>query len=136
MLWRSSSLFCILSLMLLLAVTGCGGDALNRGSVGGKVTLDGTPVAQGTVIFTPVDGTKGPIAMAQIVNGEYSIDKDAPVVGKHLVKIQGFRDTDKKDELGRVVGEQFIPAKYNDNTTLKVDIAQGENACDFPLTSQ
>jgi len=133
---RACSPLWIFSSMLLLAVAGCGGDSLARGSVRGKVTLEGKPIAEGTIIFTPTDGTTGPMAMAQIVNGEYSIQQDAPVVGVHAVKIQGFRDTNKKDQLGRAIGEQFVPAKYNERTTLKVEIAKGANACDFPLTLQ
>lgn len=119
-----------------LVVAGCGGDGLTRGTVSGKVTLDGQPVANGTIVFTPTGGTKGPMAMAEIANGQYAITNNPPVAGKHSVKIQGFRDTAKKDDRGQVIGEQFIPDKYNDKTTLTVDIAKGTNSRDFELKAK
>lgn len=125
-----------LFLSVVALVAGCGGDGLTRGTVSGKVTFDDQPVAKGTIVFTPTGGTKGPMAMAEIANGEYAIIKNSPVVGKHLVKIQGFRDTAKKDARGEVIGEQFIPPKYNDQTTLTADIAKGANNRDFKLTSK
>lgn len=121
-------------LSVLALVAGCGGDGLTRGSVNGQVTFEGQPVANGTIVFTPTGGTKGPVAMTEISNGQYTITNHAPVVGKHSVKIEGVRDTAKKDELGRVIGEQYIPAKYNQKTTLTADIAKGANTLDFKLT--
>lgn len=122
--------------VVALVVAGCGGDGLTRGSVSGKVTFDGQPVAKGTIRFTPTGGTKGPMAMAEIADGQYAITMAAPVVGKHTVQIEGIRDTAKKDELGRPIGEQFIPAKYNEKTTLSVEIAKGTNNHDFALTAK
>jgi hypothetical protein len=133
MLWRSGGTVWIL-LSVLALVAGCGGDGLTRGTVSGKVTFDGQPLANGTIVFAPTGGTKGPMAMTESANGQYAITNNAPVGGKHTVKIEGFRDTAKKDELGRVIGEQFIPAKYNEKTTLSAEIAKGSNSHDFALT--
>ena len=123
---------------LALTIAGCGGgDSLNRGSVSGKVTLDGQPVETGSISFLPTDGTQGPMAAGQISKGQYSIAaKVGPVVGKYSVQIEAFRDTGKKNEGGSPISEPMIPPQYNSQTTLKVEIKKGANTHDFTLQSQ
>lgn len=124
--------------LLALTAVGCGGgDSLNRGAVSGKVTLDGQPIETGSISFWPTDGTQGPMAMGQISASQYTLEaKVGPVVGKHSVRIEAFRDTGKKNDGGSPIVEQVIPPQYNAQTTLKVEIKQGANAHDFALKSQ
>lgn len=69
----------------LAATAGCGGppQALARG----RVTLDGQPLAHGTIAFLPADG-KGPTAGGLVAAGSYEVRGMAP--GLKLVRIEGF----------------------------------------------
>ena len=61
---------------LLICCFGCDKNGeFKRASVSGVVTLDGVPVAEGSIIFRPIDGTQGPMAGAVIQNGHYAIDR-------------------------------------------------------------
>jgi hypothetical protein len=46
-------------LAVVLLAAGCGGDGLKRVQVQGRVTADGVPVANATVLFMPTGDTKG-----------------------------------------------------------------------------
>jgi hypothetical protein len=126
--------------MLMAAATiGCGAaDDLNRGSIAGKVTLDGVPLEAGTVCFNPTEGTTGPASYATIAQGKYSISAKArgPLVGKHKVVIDAYRDIGNKTSSGEPLKEQVVPAKYNQQTTLVVAVTQGPNTQDFELVSK
>jgi len=135
------------SVLFLISVVcvGCGeGDPLaaKRGSVSGTVTFDGQPVEEGRITFTPV-GTEGQLAGAEIKDGEYSIPlAQGPVAGQHKVSIVASRKTGEQREAPMPappgtkieVKEEYIPPKYNRQTTLTADIEPGENTdVDFKL---
>jgi hypothetical protein len=126
-------------LLAAVFLVGCGGtDGLSRCSVSGKVTLDGAPVEEGSITFVPTEGTSGPMAFGEIADGEYAISADerGPVVGKHKVQIEAYRDSGTKDSGGAPLKDQVVPAKYNTQTTLVVEIAEGSGTHNFDLTSQ
>jgi len=128
------------SLVLLTAVflAGCGGsDGLNRSSVSGAVTLDGQPVQEGSITFVPIEGTTGPMAFGKITNGQYSISAGdrGPVPGKHKVQIEAYRDAGTTDSGGASLKDQVVPAKYNTETSLVVEIGRGSATHNFDLTS-
>ena len=53
-----------------------------RTAINGKVTVKGTPVSWGSVIFTPEDPS-APVACARVMKGNFKLDeKSGPVVGK------------------------------------------------------
>jgi len=135
----------LLSATLAIALClGCGnGDGLNRASVEGKVSLDGTPVEEGTISFAPTAGTKGPTAGGTIENGRYSISAaKGPVVGRYRVELHAPRKTGKKiqapmapagtmtDEVG-----DAMPPQYNMTSTLEKEVKAGRNQIDFDLKS-
>jgi hypothetical protein len=127
--------------LLLMAVflTGCGAsDGVDRASVSGKVTFDGQPVQEGSIVFTPTAGTTGPMCFVAIANGSYSIAAGdrGPVVGKHKVAIEAYRDAGTVDDGGAPLKDQIVPAKYNKETTLVVEVTQGSNTHDFDLLSE
>jgi hypothetical protein len=133
-------------LLCTLAGGGCGGgDELlsKRCSVTGTVTFDGQPVENGQIIFTP-KGKEGSVAGALIEDGEYFIPRDkGPVAGRHSVSITASRKTGEQKKAimpappGEMIDvmEAYIPKKYNDQTTLSVELKAGENSeVDFDLT--
>lgn len=122
-----------------LSLCGCSDPDVPRGSVEGKVSFNGTAVEQGTISFIPTAGTKGPATYATIKDGHYVVGAadHGPVLGKHQVKIEAFRDMGKKHpQGGGPLLEQVIPDKFNKATTLVVEIAKGPNTQNFDLSSR
>jgi len=121
---------------------GCG--ASNRAVVQGNVTFDGQPVGQGSITFEPADGA-GPVAGGTIQNGKYRLDAEGGMdPGKKIVRIRAVRATGRKIEAGppsppgTMVDEvsPFIPAIYDEKSTLVVQVASGEVTHHFELLSK
>jgi hypothetical protein len=136
-------LLIFLAAMLLLA-SGCGRGGADRGAVSGTVKLDGKPVEQGSILFTPIEGARGTVAGGEIKNGRYELSsKTGPVVGRNRVDIRAMRKTGKMVPKafappGEMVPEQVeaIPPRFNLNSELKVEIKSGDNTADFDVSSQ
>ncbi|WP_425619404.1 hypothetical protein NA78x_003144 [Anatilimnocola sp. NA78] len=129
-----------LILIAFVACLGCGGSAT---TVQGTVTFDGQPVDQGMIEFVPTDGT-GPVAGGTIANGSYQLGPETRVApGNMLVRIRAMRPTGKKIKAGPPAPEgtmiddvqQYIPAKYNEQSTLTAQLAAGEVRQNFDLRS-
>lgn len=127
-------------LLLAAAVAGCGGGSVAK--VSGVVTLDGAPVEGATVSFTPASGDGGGVggsAGKTDAEGRYTLrtvvgDRPGAAVGKHKVTISKFKEDPKNPE-GK--GQEFIPAKFNHNSTLTFDVPSGgTDKADFPLTTK
>ncbi|MGI9177892.1 MAG: hypothetical protein ACR2IT_08565 [Pirellulales bacterium] len=118
---------------MVLLVAGCGrGPAL--GDLSGEVNLDGSPLAEGAIRFEPADG-KGSTAGASIQNGRYNARMMA---NGYRVQISS---ADMTPPPGLPAGEFFtgrerIPARYNEQKELTVDVKQGANSADFDLRSK
>jgi len=132
-------------LVLFFLCTGCGGDPA-RGSVTGKVTVDGEPLADGTILFQPTGDTRGPNAGATIQNGRYRIKRDrGATVGMNVVEITGTLKTGEPKSLPsqgvRLTPEMIYeatgvrPLEFESERPLEVKIAAGANKFDFPLRS-
>ncbi|MEX0728487.1 MAG: hypothetical protein WEB58_04925 [Planctomycetaceae bacterium] len=136
-----SKMFCVAALATV-TLSGCGDSGPERASISGQVTFDGQPVEDGTISFVPAGDTQGPVSGDRIVNGTYTIPADkGPVIGSHKVEIKATRKTGEKipavpPATGEMeVTEDYIPAKYNTETTLTADVVGGENKKDFTLTA-
>lgn len=117
---------------LLLAAVGCGaGDG--KVPVTGVVTFDGSPMPDGYVTFTPEGG--GTPAAAPIAAGKFEF---AVKPGAHRVEIEASHFVGEKNPImGLQPREQYVPARYNSETTLRADVKAGdENAFTFDLTSK
>jgi hypothetical protein len=136
----------LLGLAVLLAL-GCGGSK-KIVPVSGKVTVDGKPMADLTVTFSPEaepGSIEGGISSTGKTNadGEYTLTtsdgRKGAQVGKHRVSIVLLAadpgDGDHRPRPGSLKNK--IPPKYNDQTILKCDVpAGGKNDADFPLTNK
>ena len=133
----------VLVVLTCIALTfGCGSDSVERATVSGAVTWDGTPVPKGQIRFIP---TSGPIWTARIKDGRYSTDgtKGVPV-GDLQVRIEGYRIPSgykggtPTDDDNPIPLEQYLPAKYNKQTELTLTIDPGSNSVEknFDLTSR
>lgn len=128
---RSQSRTAILVAAVALAA-GCGRrDVPPLGLVTGTVTLDGAPLADTLVLFTP----EGPGRTSQAITdatGRYRLaylrDIAGANVGRHVVRI-----TTATEENG---GRERLPARYHRRSELAADVAAGDNTIDFPLSAK
>ena len=126
--------------VLLMAVSlssfGCGGgDLPELGTVMGKVTLDGKPLAGVMVQFHP---------LAEGRPGSGVTDKEGNYVLKYNDGAKGTKVGPNKVEINTVWpdGEpgpeqtETIPPKYNSASTLKEVVKKGSNTFNFELQSK
>ena len=124
-----------IGLVALASLMGCGGNS-NLGSVSGKVTLEGQPVPDALVKFTPVKGGSPSNARTNS-SGEYTLTytdtEDGAEIGEHTVSISTYRAANPEADPPTTLVPEKVPAKYNSQTTLKADVKSGSNTIDFPL---
>jgi hypothetical protein len=131
-------------LATLVLAAGCDKNVANRGAVRGAVTLDGQPLEEGSILFTPMEGTQGITTGGQIEKGRYQLaNAIGPAVGWNRVEIQAMRKTGKMLQKplgppGEMVPERqsLVPARFNSESTLKAEIKTGDNVIDFPLSAK
>jgi hypothetical protein len=86
--------------LVILGFLGCGGDGLKRVPVKGSVTAKETPVANATVLFMPVDSTKGEGGIGTTdKEGNFTLTgsrrgDSGVVAGKYRVRVSRFVDRD------------------------------------------
>lgn len=119
--------------LLAAALVGCQGGA-NLGDVEGEVTLNGAPLADGVIHFTPVDG-QTPTHSGFIKSGRFA---ERLPVGKHRVEIssvqvQPLRPGQPADS---AIGREIVPEKYNTQTELAAEVKSGKNTLKLELHSK
>jgi hypothetical protein len=125
--------------ILAVVISGCGGP---RGAVSGTVTVDGTPIENGTITFDPEDGKGKGKTAAEIVGGKYELPADrGPLPGKYKVEFTSQKKTGNKLPTGdgdqmRDETAQVLPAKFNTQSTYNVEIKKGTNKNDFDLKTK
>jgi hypothetical protein len=132
---NSSLLF---SAAAILLVAGCEQPA-PVGQVQGTVTLDGKPVDNGIIRFTPLDGKVG-TAGGVVENGRFT---STVPVAKHRVEISATKITGEATPEGRhsvnagdYTATELIPDKYNTDSELTLDVTSGLNEPHFDLKSR
>lgn len=125
-LWKAA-----LFLGCLLGIGGCGADdPLGRRAVSGSVTLDGAPLAEGSISFQPTqESTTSSGAM--IEQGKYAISRDKGLPkGKYRVVINAVKPgTGMHLPEGKAPGEEvgtppveLIPADWNTRSKHFVEV--------------
>ncbi|HEX2474109.1 MAG TPA: hypothetical protein VHK01_05160 [Lacipirellulaceae bacterium] len=117
-------------LLLLAAVAGCSQSDLIP--VTGTATWKGEPMPSGEAIFFPKDPGVAPSA-GRIKDGKFEFLSKA---GKMRVEIEAARYTGERDPVeGFLITELYIPARYNKQSELEVEVTpDGENHFEFKLT--
>jgi len=125
MIYRISA--CVLSTVIL---AGCGGDTGPRKvSVAGTVTFNGEPLESGEIVLRATSGGD-PAGAGQISAGKFEC-KVTP--GSKTVSITAWKEESgpaeglETGEAGGV-SEQYLPATYNDETTLTAEIGDDGNS--------
>ncbi|MCS7303630.1 MAG: hypothetical protein NZ602_00780 [Thermoguttaceae bacterium] len=123
--------------LLLVGCLGCGSSS-GRQAVTGTVSLDGKPLASGSINFQPAPGLKAPSAGAPIENGRFSIPADQGLLpGEYQVTIIGMQETGRMiddEQKGKV--PELAPIRFREAGNLKAKVEPGKKAhFDFQLTS-
>ena len=112
---------------------GCGGDS-NIGSVSGTVTLDGAPVTDALVSFSPKKGGSPSMARTDS-SGRYTLHYnraiDGAEIGEHTVKVTTYKPAIPDGDPPQVEVAEKIPLKYNHETQLTKEVKSGSNTIDF-----
>ncbi|MBI1347798.1 hypothetical protein GC163_16100 [bacterium] len=143
-----------LLLLTSLICLGCGGtQSVPRAAVRGEVTWNGEPVETGVVLFVPEantpDSATSPVP-AKIAQGRFELtEEEGPPVGTHRIEIRASRKTGKRTPeptpamkrfdptLTSVeIVQQYLPPRFNDNSTLSKVVEPGENVFQFDLTAK
>jgi hypothetical protein len=134
--------FCMLG--VLFVIPGCS-KGPPVGIVHGTVTLDGNPLEEGSVQLTAVDG-HAPTAGAQIVNGKFetnaTIAKFRVQIESNVLRTRDGKKVDPNRKIDKFAGNSgetvvsLVPAKYNTNSTLELDVKAGLNEPQFDLKSK
>ena len=98
-------------------------------TVTGTVLVDDKPLANGTISFSANDGR--PPGEGTITNGAYSLQVPP---GERRVEIHHYAELKEKGPGGETLTKDTIPAKYNNESTLKAQVtAAGPNEFTFKL---
>jgi hypothetical protein len=124
------TLICLACICLL---SGCSPP---RGTVTGRVTLDGQPLDKGIISFTPTDARAKENVVADIINGQYSADV---LAGPQQVQISAPKVIATRAESPAPgaplveITEERLPAKYHSATELTLEVKPGKNDKDWTL---
>jgi len=111
--------------LAVLGLLGCGGDGLRRVPVSGTVTAKNGPVGGATIVFMPVDSTRGEGGIGNTDQaGNYTLtgsrrgDKGV-VPGKYKVRVSRLMDRDGSvlssddKEADHPHAKESVPAPYS-----------------------
>jgi hypothetical protein len=122
----------MLSCAVVALVAGCGTRSTTVG-LQGDVAFEGRAIVTGRIDFVPVDNTPGASVGATITDGRYSFPAEKGLMpdGVYLLRVTAFRKTGRTVPNRIMPGgkpvelqENFIPADYNDQSTLKVRVGE------------
>lgn len=127
-------------LLFSLALAGCNDSG--RLPLKGSVAFEGEPIQNGYVQFRPLAGTTGPTSGADVKDGSYELDAVRGLFkGSYRVDIQAWKRSGGIS-IDRVTGEktkggdlkQILPAKYNKDSELTIDVGGDQTEFNFDLT--
>jgi hypothetical protein len=133
-----ASLLVVSSLLL----AGCGGGDGGRATVKGTVTLNGTPIQDGAINLIPTDSELRRVG-GQITKGAYELsgEQSGPLPGSYRVEIYGFEPIgapaagESGDADAESATRQVVPAQFNTESDLTLEVDSSEVEKNFDLTS-
>ena len=140
----------LVTLVMTLPMLGCGDNGLGLLPAYGTVTLDGKPLIGAQVIFE--SESSGPVTGRTDENGEYEMEysdsRKGAFPGLNKVRINTgiiFGDSEipedilegDQDEIEAkgYLPQEKVPARYNSESELTVNVEEGGAPYDFALTS-
>lgn len=143
----SRKLIASLTLLVMTAVIGCGGQDYkgeSRYPLAGKITVNGEDLFEkGTISFLPesTDGKSRPSG-GEVIDGKFEFSEGMGAnAGNYRIQISWHKGTGKfaKDlDSGEMyeVREEGLPAKYNTKSELTVTIPSDDNRYDFDVKTE
>jgi hypothetical protein len=122
-----------------------GGSASEpRNAIQGEVTLDGVPIAEGLILFMPVDTTKFTSAGGEIKEGKYQIARNlGPGVGMYRAEIRAYKKSGRMVQAAMkppgVLTEELVEAvaeRFNMKSELRCEVKAGSNIANFQVKSK
>lgn len=133
---RKIALMVVFCAAALSMVVGCGPREEKRFSVSGTVKFEGKPIENGSISFVPEGGRSADGKLLSpdggaIENGSYAC-RVRP--GKMIVQVTGAKRVkpQKGDDPTLILYEDFIPAEFNTESTLTIEIS-GDTQKNFDL---
>ncbi|WP_437206848.1 hypothetical protein [Planctomicrobium sp. SH664] len=125
---------CTPVLLGLLSLVGCGKtDVRPEYPVVGEVTFDGSPVSDGRITFRQTTGEERAFS-GRIEEGKYSLTAEPGPMSVVITAARPSGKFDRSNDVPVPLGEMYIPAKYNSETTLTAEVAATDkNVFDFKL---
>lgn len=111
-------------LTLATACVGCGGgDGLGRVPVTGTVSYEKAPIATGNITFRPED----PAVQSETLDVKDGKFSGNLIPGKKIVEVRSYEVVTPNlpadsPEAGSSFKKQLLPAKFNDNSELTVEV--------------
>jgi hypothetical protein len=120
---------------------GCRGSSMES-EVSGTVTLDGSKIGPGTIVFAPVEAGGKPATGSIETDGGYLLKTSresglAPGAYRVAVSIRKMPENVKRGERPPL-GKLLIPEKYEDETKsgLQYQVSPGRNTINIELMSR
>jgi hypothetical protein len=154
----------VLGTLLCLVCVGCGESGPPLGSVEGTVSMDGKPLPNVLVTFSPTAEGGAPSTGVTDGEGHYVLlytDRRGALVGKHKVSVTTIKQApaaaasltsisaDSPEYAKQAAGgtpadyaaaaaenKEPIPARYNSQSQLEEVVESGSNTIDIKLTSE
>lgn len=116
--------------VLLLVLTGCNREGVKLTEVRGKVTADGQPILNASVVFRPISGGRpslGTTDSAGRYRMKYAEGVWGTLVGRHAISVSTAvePDSDSSDPEKQAGRPETIAPEYNVATALEVDVTPG-----------
>jgi hypothetical protein len=128
----ASQLHKIACAITVLTILGCSrSHQPPLGLVSGTVTLDGVPLANAIVRFTPAGPGRTSEGISD-ADGHYDLRYLRAIPGANIDQ-HTVRITTASEENG---GRELLPPRYHSRTELEARVVSGSNDLDFALRSQ
>ena len=120
-------------LAITVALAGCGAPGVKLVPVSGTVTLDGTPLAEGTVYFKTV--ATGSVEAFAVKAGQFAGNAEP---GERRVEVTAYRTTPRpNDPMQGETQVSLVGANYNSASKLTATVsAAGPNAFTFDVKAK
>jgi hypothetical protein len=125
--------------LAVLTLAGCGPTGPEIASVSGRVTMDGKPLANATIIFVPENGR--PAGGKTDADGNYflhfSQGRKGAIPGKNMIRFTTLSDPTPGEDGKSIPGtKETIPPKYNAESMLEFIVEPNKrNVANFDLQS-
>jgi hypothetical protein len=143
--FRSFSLisFSLIALCSAIFAAGCGGDnPLGRMAVRGTATLDGAPIASGSVDFQPLQ--QGGVGSGAVIkDGQFSIEEQAGLPpGKYKVAVYASDPSTAVLAEGGMPGDdvpvpkELVPPDWNVNSQQTIEVSDSSQEFKFDISTK